>query len=79
MIPGVQGTALYALQSCMNHADKPNAWPIKGDDDVDGRAVLTATCAIKAGTEVCISYVADDASPSERLAALRDYGVPATE
>ena len=72
----MQGTALYALQSCMNHADSPNALAIKGDDEVDGRAVLTAARNIAAGEEVCISYVAEDASEIERKAVLRDYGVP---
>ena len=72
----MQGTALYALQSCMNHADDPNAHAIKGDDDVDGRAVLTATRDIAKGEEICISYIDLDATECVKAAALRDYGVP---
>jgi hypothetical protein len=72
----LQGTALYALQSCMNHADGPNAHAIKSDDDVDGQAVLTSTQHIATGEEICISYVDLEASESVRAAALRDYDVP---
>jgi hypothetical protein len=74
----VQGTALYGLQSCMNHSDTPNAWAMKDDDAVDGRTVISATRSICKGEEICISYVGSEASESERAAALRDYGVTST-
>jgi SET domain len=69
----MQGTALYSLQSCLNHADDPGASALKGDDDVDGRAVLSAARDITAGEELCISYI--DLDASDRSAVLRDYGV----
>jgi hypothetical protein len=71
----MQGTAFYALQSCMNHSDTPNALTLKDDTDGDGRAVITAACDIPAGAELCISYIDQDAPEKERLAALRDYGI----
>lgn len=74
----MQGTALYSLQSCINHSNEPNAWAVKDDDDADGRCVLSAIRDIRPGEEICISYVGPDASPSARLAALHDYGVAST-
>ena len=73
----MQGTALLPLQSCMNHADEPNASALKDDCDVDGRAVLSACRDIAAGEEVCMSYVStnDEMSLEERAAVLRDYGI----
>lgn len=74
----LQGTALLPLQSCMNHSDMPNASALKGDADVDGRAVLSACKDIAAGEEVCMSYVSSDPAltDAERACVLRDYGIP---
>jgi SET domain len=71
----MQGTGLYALQSCMNHSSKPNAETIKEDSDMDGKAVISARTDISEGDEVLISYVDLSASECEQLAALRDYGI----
>jgi hypothetical protein len=73
--PGVQGTAFYCLQSCLNHAHQPSVHAVKGDDDSDGCAVLTAKRAIKRGEELFISYVNEDDPVEERMAALRDYSI----
>lgn len=71
----VQGTALYSLQSCMNHCSSPNAETTKEDSDMDGKAVISAQEDISAGEEVVISYFDLSASESEQLNALRDYGI----
>lgn len=71
----VQGTALYALQSCMNHSSDPNAETTKEDSDMDGKAVISAKLDIGEGEEVLISYVDLDAPESEQRSALRDYGI----
>jgi SET domain-containing protein len=71
----VQGTALYALQSCMNHSNRPNAEMMKEDSDMDGKAVISAQADIREGDEVVISYVDISASESEQRSVLRDYGI----
>lgn len=71
----VQGTALYSVQSCMNHSQDPNAQALKEDYDMDGRVVICATRDIAAGEEVCISYIDLDGSHSEQRQALLDYGI----
>jgi hypothetical protein len=75
-IPCMQGTALYPLQSCLNHSSNPNAETTKEDSDMDGQAVISAAHDIPAGTEVCISYIDLGAPEAEQQAALRDYGIP---
>lgn len=72
---GVQGTALYSLQSCMNHSQDPNARAMKEDYDMDGRAVICAVRDIAPGEEVCISYIDLSAPESEQRQALLDYGI----
>lgn len=69
------GTALYALQSCMNHSSNPNAATTKEDCDMDGKAVISAQQDIREGDEVLISYVDLSAPESEQKSALRDYGI----
>lgn len=71
----MQGTALYSLQSCMNHSSSPNAETQKEDSDMDGKAIISAREDIQEGDEVRISYVDLSASESEQLTALRDYGI----
>ena len=72
----MQGTALYSLQSCINHSQEPNACAMKEDYDMDGRAVICAVRDIAAGEEVCISYIDLDAPEHEQRRALLDYGIP---
>eukprot|EP00892_Ulva_mutabilis_P007169 jgi/Ulvmu1/4824/UM020_0109.1 len=71
----VEGTALYSLQSCMNHSQEPNASALKEDYDMDGRAVICAERDISPGEEVCITYIDLSAPDSAQRAALRDYGI----
>lgn len=68
------GTGFYALQSCANHSCQPNAHTLKSDGDSTGDAVVTATAAIPAGTEITISYIDTELPLRERQAALADYG-----
>eukprot|EP00249_Psilotum_nudum_P005061 c18541_g1_i1 orf=230-1696(+) len=68
------GTALFPIQSCINHSCCPNAKAFKRDEDKDGQAVLLATRPIVHGEEVTISYI-DENSPWEvRKILLDDYG-----
>ena len=69
-----EGTAFYALQSCINHSCSPNANSLKSNGDVDGSAVITARRALAAGEEITISYIEEDLTHSDRQQALRDYG-----
>ena len=71
---GCEGTAFFAVQSCMNHSCAPNASTSKGDDSVDGIAVVTALQDIEAEEEIFISYIDEDMPLEERQHALRDYG-----
>lgn len=71
----MQGTAFYCLQSCLNHAHVPSVHGVKGDEESDGCAVLTAKHDIKRGDELFISYVDEEEPLEERMAALRDYGI----
>ena len=41
---------------------------------MDGAAVLTAKRGIRAGEEIVISYIDEDAALADRQEALRDYG-----
>jgi hypothetical protein len=50
---GCEGSAFYALQSCLNHSCRPNAHAFKRDgQDTDGAAVILAKRTIAAGEEV---------------------------
>lgn len=70
----VEGTAFYAIQSCINHSCQPNAHALRSEDDPNSFAVIVATQDIPAGEEVTISYV-DESLPYElRQEALQDYG-----
>ena len=48
---------------------------MQGDGDIDGAAVITAKCAIRAGEEITISYIDEDVTLADREEALRDYGI----
>lgn len=52
LVEPAQGTALYALQSCANHSCCPAALPFKGENEVDGAAMLVAERDIGPGEEV---------------------------
>lgn len=70
----VEGTAFYAIQSCINHSCQPNAHALRSEDDPNSFAVIVATQDIPAGEEVTISYI-DESLPYElRQNALQDYG-----
>lgn len=70
----VEGTAFYAIQSCINHSCQPNAHALRSEDDPNSFAVIVATQDIPAGEEITISYV-DESLPYElRQEALQDYG-----
>ena len=69
-----EGTAFYSLQSCINHSCDPNAQALKGDDDIDGQAVIVVKKPIGKGDEVTISYIDEVMPYKQRQEALRDYG-----
>ncbi|GAB4859468.1 Histone-lysine N-methyltransferase atxr2 [Ancistrocladus abbreviatus] len=69
-----QGTALFPLQSCMNHSCCPNAKAFKTEEDRDGQATIIALRPIQAGEEVTISYIDEELPYEERQALLADYG-----
>ena len=70
-----EGTAFYALQSCINHSCNPNAHAMKRDDqDKDGSAVILAKKCIEPGDEITISYIDESMEFDERQLALQDYG-----
>lgn len=69
------GTALYSVQSGMNHDCDPNAEPRKDENDITGACVIVARRDIAAGEEITISYIAHESmSRDERQDALADYG-----
>ena len=71
-----EGTAFYALQSCMNHSCSPNAHAMKRDEqDVDGAAVILAKQAFKCGEEVFLSYIDESMDFAQRTELLLDYGI----
>eukprot|EP00237_Pycnococcus_provasolii_P014922 CAMPEP_0205963804 /NCGR_PEP_ID=MMETSP1459-20131121/71283_1 /ASSEMBLY_ACC=CAM_ASM_001120 /TAXON_ID=41880 /ORGANISM="Pycnococcus provasolii, Strain RCC931" /LENGTH=366 /DNA_ID=CAMNT_0053336591 /DNA_START=61 /DNA_END=1159 /DNA_ORIENTATION=+ len=55
--PGLEGTALFALGSCMNHSCSPNVE--SRYDDIESPATVTvfATRDIAAGEEICHAYI----------------------
>ncbi|CAH1423548.1 unnamed protein product [Lactuca virosa] len=69
-----QGTAFFALQSCMNHSCCPTAKAFKRDEDRDGQATILASRPIKKGEEITISYIDEELPFEERQALLADYG-----
>ncbi|KAK9840433.1 hypothetical protein WJX74_009879 [Apatococcus lobatus] len=69
-----EGTAFYSLQSCINHSCDPNAQALKGDDDIDGQAVIVVKKPIGKGDEITISYIDELMPYKQRQEALRDYG-----
>jgi SET domain-containing protein len=74
----LQGAAFYTIQSCLNHANAPNCSCQKDIDDKDGCASVHATRRVRAGDELCISYVGDVKLLDEATlrASLADYGIP---
>ncbi len=70
----VDGTAFYALQSCINHSCQPNAHAIRSELDLNCSAVVIAKHSIPAGEEITISYIDESLSYEERQEALQDYG-----
>ena len=70
----VEGTAFYAVQSCINHSCQPNAQALRSEDDLNSFAVIVATQDIPVGHEVTISYVDELLPYEQRQAALQDYG-----
>lgn len=75
---GMQGAAFYAIQSCLNHDNKPNCSCQKDIEDKDGCASLNTTRRIRRGEELCISYVGDVKLLDEQTLreSLADYGIP---
>ncbi len=70
----LDGTAFYALQSCINHSCQPNAHAIRSEQDLYCSAVIIAKHSIPAGEEITISYIDESLSYEERQEALEDYG-----
>ena len=70
----VEGTAFYAVQSCVNHSCQPNAEALRSGDDPNSFAVIVAVQDILAGDEVTISYIDESLPYGERQEALQDYG-----
>ena len=73
--PACEGTAFYALQSCINHSCNPSTHAMKRDDtDEDGAAVILAKRGIAVGEEITISYIDESADLADRTKQLADYG-----
>ena len=70
----VEGTAFYAIQSCINHSCQPNAHAFRSEDDLNSFAVIVATQDIPIGEEVTISYIDESLPYGQRQEALQDYG-----
>ena len=69
------GTALFSVQSGLNHDCDPNSEPFKDERDITGACTIVARRDIAAGEEITISYLDDDdKSRDERQDALADYG-----
>jgi len=83
LFPSVEGTALFSLLCSMNHSCSPNI-VVRYDGNsggadaaaagASGTASAIARRAIAAGDELCISYIDETATWSERAAALDNYG-----
>ena len=74
-VPACEGTAFYALQSCINHSCSPNAHAMKRDgQDEDGAAVILAKRDIVAGEELTISYIDEAGGVNDRAKQLAEYG-----
>lgn len=70
----VEGTAFYAVQSCINHSCQPNAHALRSGGDPNSFAVIVATQDIPDGDEVTISYIDESLPYEQRQEALQDYG-----
>ncbi|KAJ0392502.1 hypothetical protein P43SY_006563 [Pythium insidiosum] len=67
---GVEGTALFTGICTMNHSCDPNCTVIYMKD---GKAQVYAVQDIKAGEELCISYIDVDQDLEDRQLCLREY------
>jgi hypothetical protein len=73
-----QGSAFYALQSCINHDNEPNCSCQKDVVERDGASVITTLRPVRANEELTISYVGDVScySASDVRCMLAEYGIP---
>jgi hypothetical protein len=69
-----EGLGLYKNISVINHSCYPNAALLKQPGDLDDRTSVITIRDIKAGEEVVISYIDEDAPRLERQSQLKDYG-----
>jgi hypothetical protein len=69
-----EGTGLFLLACCANHSCAPNIAVIKAVGDFDDTAAFVAQSDIRAGDELCISYIDEDNEVADRRDALSDYG-----
>ena len=70
----VEGTAFYAVQSCINHSCQPNAQASRCEDSPNTFAVIVAKEDISVGDEITISYIDESLPYDGRQEALQDYG-----
>ncbi|XP_063900738.1 uncharacterized protein LOC135120369 [Zophobas morio] len=70
-----QGSALYSLQSSMNHSCAPNAVLFKTEKDLDGHVVVRALRSIHEHEEIRISYIDESLPLEERQRALEEYEI----
>lgn len=73
-----QGVAFYPLQSCLNHANRPNCSCQKDIEEKDGAAVIVTKTGVKQGEELTISYIGSTRKMSDQEVetALAEYGIP---
>jgi hypothetical protein len=72
LCPPMRGTGLFPLVAMTNHSRTPNAEFIYPQGNVS--VSLVSKAPIRAGEQVCISYINEDLTGEERTLALAHYG-----
>ena len=67
-----KGQGIYTVAACMNHSCDPNVY-VTYTAHNDEELVVTALKDIPAGTELCISYIDEDADVEYRRSQLQNH------
>lgn len=72
-----EGIGLFPLQATMNHSCEPKVWlqKVEEEDEHDGRIVAVLRQEVRAGDELCNSYIDSELPYAARQRELAEYGI----